>query len=578
LYRIPPTITAKYPLWPDGYQAYGKFGDMQNPLAELERGGYNESKVDVVSINFQPQWSITPDLKLRGQYLFRINSSQGITNRDAYNFFNYYSGTLDFTYGATKGATTGRSSYEYLSSTLDYSKALGKHYVYALAGVSREMDNISNYDIATLASYFVKLNYVYDDKYLFESAWRADGSSRFGPGHKWGNFPSVALGWNMHKENFMRWAHFLNNFKWRASYGMLGSNLNIGLYQYQNLINASNGVESVIGNPDITWETVKMLDIGSDIGLFDNKLTLTVDWYNKLTDNILLSPPLSLSSGIGSVPINAGTVRNKGWEFALGYSRQLTKDLSATLNAGYSFYQNKIEKLRGGPYIYTNTINKEGNPIGVFWGYRTDGLLQQKDIDANAPRLSGQQAGDIKYVDRNKDGAINEADKDVIGNPNPQGNYFVNLRFVYKNFDLETQVNGFTRTDAMLSGLYSAVPMNPSNTSGGGVPMVWQTDYWTTAHTQAFFPRLALDQTNNVQPSDYWKVNAAFARVRFIQLGYSIKFPALTRIGVQNLRVYANAQNPLTFSPMKHLDPESRGNEETYPLMKVYTLGVSVKF
>jgi TonB-linked SusC/RagA family outer membrane protein len=578
LYRIPPTVVSKYPVWPNGYQAYGKFGDYQNPVAELERGGYTESKTDIISINFQPQWSITPALKAKGQYMFRVNSSQSITNRDAYNFFNYYNGQLEYTYATTKGTSVGRTTYQYLSGTLDYSKTIGKHYLFLLGGLSREIDNLNNYDIATLASYFIKFNYVFNDKYLFESTWRRDGSSRFGPGNKWGDFPSMALGWNVHKENFLRSVRAISNLKLRASYGLLGNNQNIGLYQYQNLINAGNGTESTIGNPDITWETVRMLDIGADIGLFNNKLEIVADWFDKITDDILLSPPLSLSSGIGTVPLNAGKVRNRGYEIAVNYSPRITKDLRANVNVGYSYYTNEILSLRGGPYISTTTINKEGYPIGVYYGYRTDGLLQQKDIDANVPRLSNQKAGDVKYIDLTGDGMINEADKEILGNPNPQGNYFVNLRLEYKNVDFETQVNGFTKSTAVLAGRYASVPLNPSNTSGGGIPMTWQLDYWTPTNTGAYFPRLLPDQTNNLQPSNYWMKNAAFARVRFIQLGYTIQSAILKRVGVNRFRVYANAQNPFTFSSMKYLDPESRGTEETYPLMQFYTLGVSIKF
>jgi TonB-linked SusC/RagA family outer membrane protein len=578
LYRIPPTVLSKYPLWANGYQAYGKFGDYQNPIAELEKGGYTNTKTDIISINFQPQWSITPALKAKGQYMFRVNSSQSITNRDAYNFFNYYNGQLEYTYATTKGSSVGRSTYQYLSGTLDYSKSIGKHYLFLIGGLSREIDNIDNYNIATLASYFVKFNYAYNDKYLFESTWRRDGSSRFGPGNKWGDFPSMAIGWNVHKENFMQGLPALSNLKLRGSYGLLGNNQNIGLYQYQNLINATNGTETTIGNPDITWETVRMLDIGADIGLFNNKLEIITDWFDKITDDILLSPPLSLSSGIGTVPINAGKVRNRGYEVAVNYATNLTKDLKASFNVGYSYYTNKILSLRGGPYISTNSINKEGYPIGVYYGYRTDGLLQQKDIDANIPRLSNQKAGDVKYLDLTGDNQINEADKEIQGNPNPQGTYSANIRLEYKGFDFETQVNGFTRSTAMLSGRYAAVPLSPSNTSGGGIPMTWQTDYWTPTNSGAYFPRLLPDQTNNLQPSDYWMKNAAYARVRFIQLGYTIQGAGLKRLGVNRFRIYANAQNPFTISKMKYLDPESRGTEETYPLMQFYTLGLSIRF
>jgi hypothetical protein len=186
-----------------------------------------------------------------------------------------------------------------------------------------------------------------------------------------------------------------------------------------------------------------------------------------------------------------------------------------------------------------------------------------------------QKAGDVHYLDLNGDGTITSADQEIIGNPNPQGNYFTNLRLEYKNIDLEVQVNGFTKTDAYYTGRYQA-PLNLTG-DGGGTPMTWQTDYWTPTNINARFPRLTPSPDNNVFPSDYWRVDAAFTRVRFIQLGYNFKPAWFKRAGITSARLYANAQNPFTISDMKHLDPETKGYEITYPMMQFYTLGVNIK-
>jgi len=363
----------------------------------------------------------------------------------------------------------------------------------------------------------------------------------------------------------------------RASYGLMGNNQNVGLYQYESVINAGDGNESVYGNPDITWETVKMLDVGTDISLFKDQFSLTVDWYNKITDDILLYPPIPLSTGSNGVqvPVNSGSVRNRGWEISFKWHKAVTPDLHFDFSAGYSYYKNEILSLRGGPYISGSTINEKGYAIGSYYGFRTDGLLQQSDIDKNVPVFSGEEAGDIKYVDVNKDGVLNDEDRVILGNPNPQGNYFGNVRVDLKNVYLQVQANGFTHSMGVYTGRYTV----PINIGGDGqVPMVWQTDYWTPAHTNARLPRLTPNPVADLFPSDFWAVNAAFLRVRYIQAGYDFKPALIKRIGLSSAEVYVNVQNPFTFSQMKHLDPESRGDELTYPLMKFYTLGLTFKF
>ncbi|KQS33758.1 TonB-dependent receptor [Dyadobacter sp. Leaf189] len=578
VYSTPPNIVPKYPLKDNGYQAYGNFGEMMNPMAELERGGYAQNKSDQININFQPTWQITPELKIRGQYLYRINSNGFLDNRNSYNFLDYYTGNLVFTYGNSKGSSVGRSTYNYLASNLEFSQTYGKHFVYAIAGLSREADNPSNFDQMTLASYFVKFNYVFDNRFLLESTVRADGSSKFGPNRKWGTFPSVALGWNVHNENFLKDVGFLTSFKLRASYGLMGNNGNVERYRYQSLIDGGNGVETTIGNPEITWETVKMLDIGTDIRLFDN-LGITIDWFSKTTDDILLSPPLSLSSGVNSLPVNSGSVSNKGWEFMFNYSKSLGKDFEISGSAGFSYYNNKILSLRGGPYVSSSglEINAVGKPINSYYLHKTDGLLTQADIESGIPLLPGQQIGDIKYLDINADGNIDKEDKQIMGNPNPQGSYFANLNFVYKRFSLETQLNGFTKSLAYYTGRYQTV-LNVTSNFDGGTPMQYQTDYWTPENPDAMFPRLSPAPGNNALPSDYWLTNAAFLRIKYIQLGYNFDPELVKRIKLTNLRVFVNAQNAITLSKMKYFDPETRGSEANYPLMKVFTVGLNVKF
>ena len=554
---------------------------MSNPLANVERGGYRQVWSDDINVNLQPQWAITRNLKLKGQYLLRLETDANRFNRDSYTFLDYYTNVVLFSFPDNKSNGNSRSLYNYSSLILDFNKSFNKHTVYAVGGAVREQEKPNNFEERNLLSYFVKLNYVFDDKYLFESTWRTDGSSLFANGKKWGSFPSVAAGWNVHSEKFMSGLKVIDKLKLRASYGLLGNNRNVTPYKYQSTINAGNGTETVIGNPDITWEKVKMLDLGLDLGFFNNKLGLTVDWFNKKTSDMLLSPPLSLSSGVKTIQINAGDLSNKGWELAVNYGDNIGKDASFSLTTGYSFYKNKILSLKNGPYIGAETISQVGYPVGSYYGFVTDGLLQQGDIDANVPRFGSgstagpsQVAGDIKYMDINGDGTIDDNDKRVLGSPEPQGNYFANGRLEFKNFDLEAQINGFTSSKGLYSGRYR-VAMDL--VKGSGTPMTYQTDYWSPTNTDAKLPRLTPSPGNNVLMSDYWMTNAAFTRVRFIQLGYRLSSKLLKKTGLTAARIYLNAQNPFTFTSMKHLDPESRGSETVYPLMKTYSVGLSLK-
>jgi len=208
----------------------------------------------------QPKWTITNNLNLSGQFSYRLNSDVYKQNRDNFYFFDYYSKQLVQTWTVQRNSYSDkRDTYLYASGALDYTKRLDKHYIFALGGFSVERFNEGYWDMSALASAYTKVNYSYDDRYLAEVAFRADGSSKFGPNKKWGYFPSVALGWNIHNEDFFQ-VDAINNLKIRASYGHLG-NENIGYYQYQNLISATNGTESAWGNPDISWEKVRITDL-----------------------------------------------------------------------------------------------------------------------------------------------------------------------------------------------------------------------------------------------------------------------------------------------------------------------------
>src|SRR5690606_5395780 len=281
--------------------------------------------------------------------------------------------------------------------------------------------------------------------------------------------------WNIHNEDFFN-IEAISNFKVRGSYGQLG-NENIGLYRYQNLISATNGLEGAGGNPDITWEKVTILDIGADLGFWDNSLEITADYYDKVTSDILLEPTVALSGGVGRSFLNAGTVQNRGFELAFNYNKAVNDDLYFSVGPGFTYNTNKITELYGGPFYSGASVNQVGYPIGSIYGYQTNGLMQYEDFEADrktaiGPALPNNQQGpgDIKYLDTNFDGIIDDNDQGVIGDPTPKFNYFANASVRWKRFDLEFLLQGAGKHDysANLNGKSNGYLWHPINLSASG--------------------------------------------------------------------------------------------------------------
>ncbi|WMI68155.1 TonB-dependent receptor [Mangrovimonas sp. YM274] len=580
IYRVPPIILPRYPEQ-NGVSHYGHYAGIVNPLAYAERGGIKSFEDGSVSINVHPKWKVADNFNVNSQFSFRLNSDVNKAVRDNTNFFDYYTGQLYMTWDTQRTTSMDRGTYYYLAANADYTLDMDDHYLFAMAGYSQEETNSGEWDVTSLLSAYAKLNYSYRDKYLLEATIRTDGSSRFGPGNKYGVFPSIAAGWNLHNESFLRESNVINNLKLRASYGQLGND-NIGLYRYQTLISSSHGLETANGNPDITWETVNMLNLGLDVGLFaNNKLEITFDVYDKLTKDIILTPQLPFVGGFqGDVPVNAGEVRNRGVEFSVNYNDRINEDFRFSIRPGVSYNKNKIEALVGGPYITETTINEVGGSINSIYGYRTDGLLQASDFDSDGnaliPIRENAAPGDIKYLDLDENGIIDANDQERIGNPTPNLNYFANFQMKYKNFDFEFLLQGTGKSDVPLTGMF-ALPLDLGK--DGGVPTTYYANnYWTPERTDAIFPRISTTPTNNRESSDFWFQNGAYLRLKYVQLGYNLKGDVLDFLKLKSFRVYLNAQNPFTFTSTKLVDPETRGNQWTYGVVETYTVGLNVKF
>lgn len=584
IYLAPPTLVSKYPRkegQKPGYDYYGVYFEWMNPLANLERGTQVESVRDYVTINARPTWHIIPGLTLKGQVGYRIASGMDKKDRNAYVFLDYFSGNESGTFGAVKSATyTTRTSYWMVGATLDWTKEFGDHRINILGGWNEEVDRRNGWDDVALLSFFGKAYYSYKDKYLAEVGIRRDGSSLFGDGHKWGNFPSVAVGWNVNREPWMQNARFIDNFKIRASYGMLGNN-NVALYRYQTIIDNS-GNEIVNGNPDLTWEKVKILDAGIDLSLFGQKLEVTFDWFRKVTDDMIVNVPSTPSSGLLAAPMNVGKAEVKGYEIGVGFNHSFTKDIDFSINLGYSYNKSKWLEITNDELINGNTIYRKGHAIKEYYGYQADHLLTQDDLDFRVPIIGGydgattaQLPGDIRYVDTNGDKVITTDDRVPLGDQDPHSVYYGNLSFRWKNLDFDMQVNGVGYVPIFYQGSIS----NPLDPEYGGTPQRWHLDHWKAENPDrnAKLPRVTTDPGNNALLSTFWKENGAFVRIKYMQLGYNFKALA-KKIHAGNFRVYVNVQNPFTFTKVELIDPETKGTHTTYPMFKTYSVGLNVNF
>lgn len=373
---------------------------------------------------------------------------------------------------------------------------------------------------------------------------------------------------------------FVDNLKLRLSYGMLG-NHNVKPYRYQNIINGS-GTELVNGYPDLTREKVSIWNGGVDMSLFGNKIDFTFDIYRKITTDLVVEMPSTPSSGLLPTFINAGKARVDGFEIGLGYNHSFNRDMSLSLNVGYSYNKSKLIEIDSplGYIIKNDKIYRKGRAINQYYGYVADGLLSQADLDSYYPIIGGynvetlaQSPGDIKYVDMNGDGVINAEDQMPLGSVDPESIYHASLTLRYRNLDFEAQVNGVGYVPVFYTKLIS----NPLEGTEGGTPQTWHLDYWTEDNPDARLPRPTLSAGNNGLFSTFWRVNGAFLRVRYIQLGYSIPWVA-KKIRAESVRIYANVQNPFTFTSVELIDPETKGTYSTYPMFRTFSFGINLRF
>ncbi|MGI4820048.1 MAG: SusC/RagA family TonB-linked outer membrane protein [Janthinobacterium lividum] len=458
-----------------------------------------------------------------------------------------------------------------------------------------------------LNSVFGRVNYAFAGKYLVEGSFRYDGSSRFASNQRWGFFPSGSVGWRPLEENFLEsLKSTFSDLKVRGSLGQLG-NQNIGLYRYLSTVSLAPGTYSFGGTPvsgsyfstsnaNITWETATMGNVGVDFGFFQNALSFSADYFDKRTSNILIDLPVAGAFGAGAPTQNAAKVRNQGWEVTATYRMRTERGFNQSLSLNAADTRNTVldtkgvETIRGGDA--TNII-REGWPINSYYGYRTAGLYQTMEEVNAGPTPSfvapgTVRPGDIRYVDRNGDGVINQDDRFILGNPFPRYTFGATYTADYKGFDLLLFVQGVGKRSLYIRG--EGVEAFHNNWEN-----VYQQhlDRWTPTNPEGTYPRLTIGtaSTNNNQGSDYWLRNGAYARLKNVQFGYTLPAALTKKAYIQRLRIFASGQDLFTISHLKKIgfDPElsefsesvgqgggSGSSGRVYPAVRVVTLGVDI--
>ena len=459
-------------------------------------------------------------------------------------------------------------------------------------------------DRNNILSFLARANYVFKGKYLLTATVRRDGSSRFGENRRWGNFPSGAIGWRVSDEVFMKNVRAISDLKLRASYGVTGNNA-IGNYRALSLLSTSNYLMgdvltpgTVPGSPsnlNLGWESQSQVDIGIDLSLFNNRISLIADYYDKRNKDMLFIVQTPSVTGFTSATVNLGEVQNKGYEFTLN-TRNLTGAFGWSTNFNITFNRNKVlamstsnDKIFNGAATATNTnVTMVGQPIGVFYGRRAVGVFA---TDAEARAYGAQPfatAGDIKFKDIDKNSKIDDNDREVIGTPHPDYFFGFNNSFSFKGFTLDVLTNGMVG-QSIYSGTFTANNSGVQNNAAFVDEARWRSaDKPGTGAYGQLGRAIRGGRNNNFQYSSLFLYDASFLRIRQINVGYSLPASVIGNLRLQSVRVYAGVTNLHTFTKYWGFDPEvgNGGDTQTsfgvdfgtYPLSRTYTLGVNVSF
>lgn len=484
---------------------------------------------------------------------------------------------------------------------------------YANASVAGFLfDNVHEFDNATtmkkiggsasdwaMLSIMARLNYTYDNRFLLTATYRRDGSSRFGADHRWGNFPSVSAAWRISQEHWFPRDFVIDDLKLRAGYGITGND-KIGSYAYLSTYNTGSYVfgdnvvptlvAKTMANPSIHWEEVRQTNVGVDLGMFGSRLTFSIDAYVKNTADMLVKAAIPITSGFEDTTTtytNAGKVKNKGVEMTLrsvnfdgrhggfrwetSVTATYNKNRIVSLNSETPLYQNE----KNGAYI---TMQRNGLPINVFYGYVTDGLFQtQEEVDSHAFQEASTAPGDIRFRDLNNDGVINEQDRTVIGNPNPNWLFSMVNNFSWKGLELSVYLQGVSGNDIFNVNDLTGEGMASAHNQTASVRYRWVGYGTSTVVPRAVFG----DPNHNARISDRFVEDGSYLRLKNISLSYTLPSRWTEKIRIENARVYFSCENVATLTKYSGFDPEVGINgldDNRYPISRTFSLGVNFNF
>ena len=615
--------------------------EVVNPLKQIENT-FNRTKVDKISgvfgLNYKfldgfsaeanYQWNYS-EVRNRGlNPLVEYGNGSVFDNTDNVQFTEALTFFRDYTFDAFVNYETSLNDDTHnIKATLGTSiiKSTGDFYLAVGNGLPEDTvfseANINDAETITdpysqvsnrffdsrLLSYFGRLQYNYKSKYLFSAVVRRDGSTAFGPKNKFGVFPSASIGWVASDEAFLENSNTIDFLKFRSSYGILGNDripafafeslLNgEGVYVFDDALQLGNAVGR-ISNPEIQWEEQKAFDIGFETRLMNNKIDITVDYFKRTTENLLLEVESSLILG-GSAPgsanpiANAGTVENKGLEFQISYKDQLSDNLKFNISYNFATLENEVLEVNNSiGYVPGGSFGigqanppsrmQVGQPMGVFYGLQTNGIFQnQTEVDAHPSQLAvgaNAQAGDLRFVDVNSDGVIDFDDRTFIGDPIPDVTMGLNLSFDYKDFDFQTYFFASIGNDVVRNYDRNSAKTNLTS---------YVLDRWTGPGSTNSDPRVTNSATANLVFSDYFVEDGSFIRAQNVQLGYTFNQDKLQNIGLDNIRLYVSVSNAFTLTKYRGFDPTTSNGAPIgsgidggfYPNPRTFLFGTNVKF
>ncbi len=614
------------PKYPDG--TYGLSAEGDNPLMYAEIEGADNTVRDYLVGNLKGEWEIIKGLNFSTQLGARVTLNAYKNYRNKYEVLDYYDPSIRRKWVPLNSLWEGRrDNREYtINNLLNYSLEIENHAINVLAGHSQisnktrtlgaSRQDFYNNDIQSLEqgindatkdnsgrefewaliSYFGRFNYSYDDKYLFEANGRYDGSSRFMGDNQYSFFPSFSAGWRLSQEEFWGGLNsYVNEFKIRGSWGKTG-NQAVDLYVFYpalDLITYSFGGNAVQGytqrdlvNENLTWETTTQYDIGIDAQFLSNRVSLSVDYYNKVTDGILLVLPVPKTLGLEASAQNAGRVDNKGWEFVASTRNRLGDfGLNASLN--FAINNNEVVDLAGtGPYLTGRgmageniQIIGEGYPYMSLWGPRTDGFFQtQEEVDSYTNFRANTKPGDVKIIDKNEDGRITVDDAEYLGNSFPKYTFGSLIDLNYKGLSLDLTFQGVAGVKTRIGGT-----ITDGGIWSGFTHDIFTGNQWTPDNPDpnARFPLPRKNDNRNSRMMDIWVFNGAYLRLKNVQLRYQIPSSLTQKIMIDRMSVYVSGTNLFTISELNewNLDPETPvGRVQNYGTISVYSLGVNINF